>query len=896
MDDVERERLGFLLEEALALPPERRARFLEEKCGADTSLREELASLLAASVPSAGYFDGLANQVVLNALAAAALGKHESHGELTSGDIVAHYEVIERIGGGMGMVYKARDLKLGRAVALKFLPPALAADEAARRRLYAEARAASALDHPNIGAVYEIGEAEPGGLFIALAWYEGETLKKKLRSGPLPVGEALAVARQIATALAAAHTAGIIHRDVKPSNIIRTEQGTAKLVDFGIAKVAGAEPTREGSTPGTLGYMSPEQTRGDAIDTRTDVWRLGVVLYEMLAGRRPFRGENDSTLIHAIRHDEPEPVERQHPEIPQALAGIVARCLAKDPSQRYARAEDLCAELDALDSASISGQYGRRERSTRRQREPEASGVLARARRRPPRAVIVMAAIALMTIAVYMARREAANGAVSATAADRPKLAVLPFENRSGRAEDQYFTDGLHDEIRTRLSGVATLRVSSRTSVIQYRDSPRNVREIGRELGVNAVLEGAVQRAAGDVRVFVRLIDARNDTQIWSATYDRALDAASLFAIQREIAQSVAEALRAELTDAERARVARVPTTDLEAYRQYLIGRHYWNQRDEAGMESAVAHFQEALRRDPLYARAYAGLADVQVLGYGPAGPNGFPLAIAAARTALGFDPDLAEAHASLGLALTLYQWDWPAAERAFRRAIELDPSYVTAHQWYAEYLATQGRLDEAVKDVRIAESLDPLSPIIGWNVARILALARRYEEAVQQCRVQARLYPRDERINVSLVMYLMAIGHHAEAADVMERFVTSMAPEAGSARAEGFDGLLAGIRLGRGESVTAFLTERLPEGAHRRMFAAYGLAAAGEMDAAIRMIEQAHEQRAFGLLVPDLAAGALFDPFRDEERFQNVLRRMALDPRIGLGLRERAAQWHARQ
>jgi serine/threonine-protein kinase len=565
MDDVERERLGFLLEEALALPPEQRMRFLEDKCGPDTSLREELASLLAASVTSAGYVDGLANQVVLKAVAAA-LVEHESHNELTNGDIVAHYEVIERIGGGMGMVYKARDLKLGRAVALKCLPPALAADEAARRRLYAEARAASALDHPNIGTVYEIGEAEPGGLFIALAWYEGETLKDRLRSGPLPIGEALAVARQIAAALAAAHTAGIVHRDVKPSNIIRTGQGTAKLLDFGIAKVAGADPTREGSTPGTLAYMSPEQTRGDAVDARTDVWSLGVVLYEMLAGRRPFRGESDSTLIHAIRHDEPEPVERQHPEIPHALAGIVARCLAKDPAQRYARAEDLGAELDALDGAS----------TRRQQRGADATGVLARALRRPLLAGIVLAAIALTTIAVSMARREAASGAVPATAADRPKLAVLPFENGSGRAEDQYFTDGLHDEIRTRLSGVATLGVSSRTSVLQYRSSPRNVREIGRELGVDAVLEGAVQRAEGDVRVFVQLIDARNDSQIWSATYDRALDAASLFAIQREIAESVAEAMRAELTDAERARVARVPTTNLEAYRHYLIGRHHW--------------------------------------------------------------------------------------------------------------------------------------------------------------------------------------------------------------------------------------------------------------------------------------------------------------------------------
>jgi len=891
MDDPQRERLGLLLEQALALTPEERPRFLEDACSGDASLRDELTSLLVASELSSGFFEKFGEQVVLPTLTAAAdIGSHA----VGVGEVVSHYEIVERIGGGMGVVYKARDTRLGRWVALKFLAPGLVADEVARGRLYAEARAASTLDHPNIGVVHEIAEAEPGGLFIAFGWYEGETLKEILERGPLSLADALATARQIAAALAVAHQAGIIHRDVKPSNIIRTPQGVVKLVDFGIAKLPATDLTREGTTLGTIAYMSPEQTRGLAVDPRTDVWSLGVVLYEMLTGRRPFRGESDETVIHAIRHDEPEPIEHLRPDIPAVVSTIVRTCLAKAPSRRYAKDEDLLAELQALDDA-LPGGVRIRLGPRRRSRSARLSALFLT---RPVRVLAVLAIAGLIALGAYAVRssRVRTEHASSGTIAgrDRPALAVLPFENRSGRPEDQYFTDGLHDEIRSRLSGVATLRVSSRTSVMQYRDAPKQVRQIGKELGVDAVLEGAVQRAGDSVRVFVQLIDARNDAPLWSRSYDRGLDMAGLLTIQREIATSVAEALRAELTDAERARVARVPTMDVEAYRHYLLGRHHWNQRNPDGMDSALAHFEAALRRDPLYARAYAGVADVHVLGYGPAGYDGFPLAIAAARKALRLDPDLAEAHSSLGLALTLYAWDWPAAEREFRRAIELDPNYATAHQWYSEYLATQGRLDEAVAEVRLAESLDPLSLIIGWNVARILGLARRYEEAVAQLHALDRLHPGQGRIIGLLAMHLMALGRNAEAADVTQAQAATL-----TAQEPGFSARLARladeIGAGRTQAMLAFLEEgsgsRSGEG-HVRMFGVARVAAGGDADSAMRMLEKIHEERRFGLTLPDLAVGALVDLLRDDPRFQNLLRRMRLDPQPGIQLRARDPGW----
>jgi eukaryotic-like serine/threonine-protein kinase len=884
MDDAQCDTLGVLLERTLGLPVADRARFIEEACGANTALREELTALAAAFESSSDYFESLA-AVATRALVTAT---GSGDGSIAAvGDTVSHYEIEERIGGGMGIVYRARDTRLGRPVALKFLPPQLAADESARERLFAEARAASALDHPNIGIVHEIGEAEPHGLFIALAWYQGETLKDRLTRGPLPVPDVIALARQIGAALTAAHAAGIIHRDIKPSNIVCTDNGVARLVDFGIAKTAGTDLTREGATPGTVAYMSPEQTRGAAVDPRSDLWSLGVVIYEMLAGRRPFAGDTDGTVIYGIRNDEPAPIGELRPDAPAGLARIVETCLAKTPSERYANAGALLADLQALDEDGSTPPGGGQTRYARR---PEGH------RRR--RAAAIVLAAAVLALLGYLVRPggDATSIAAATDLADdrRPAVAVLPFENRSGLEEDRYFTDGLNDEIRSRLARVASLRVTSRTSVMPYAGRPRNVRAVGSELGVNAVLEGAVLRAGNRVRVLVELVDARTDASLWSDSYDREIDVAGLVTIQREIAYSVAEALHAELTATDRARVAHNPTTSLEAYRHYMLGRHHWNLRSQEGMDSAFIHFQEALRLDPVFAAAHAAIADVHGLGYGPAGADGLALAIPAARAALRIDPDLAEAHASLGNALMYYQWDWPGAERAFRRAIELDPGYATAHQWYGEFLAIQGRMDEALAAIRVAEWLDPASEIIGWNVAHVLNHARRYVESVEQLRGLARVHPRSERVHAGLAAALMMTGRSAEAGELLDLFIERLPPDAAADRAR-IQALSHAVRNGRVNDMVEFFQAGSGGEPRRRMFTAAGFAFAGDADTAMRMLEEAYQQRSFGIMVADLAVGPLFDPLRDDVRFQNLLRRMGLDPGLGIRLRDQDPFWLSR-
>jgi serine/threonine-protein kinase len=720
MDDERRERLGTLLEQALSRPAEARQRFLTEACGGDKALEAEVASLAAAADSASGWLE-------------------RGAGDVPAGTVISRYEVLERVGGGMGEVYRARDRELGRAVALKFLPPALAADRRARERLLTEARAASALDHPNIGSVYEIGDAGRRGLFIALAWYDGETLKQRLEAGPLPVPEAVGIARQLAHALAAAHRAGIVHRDVKPSNVICTPPGPVRLVDFGIAKVAGTDLTVEGTTLGTVAYMSPEQTRGTGVDARTDLWSLGVVLYEMLAGRRPFHGESDATLIHAIRHDEPPPLESLRPETPPALAEVVETCLAKRQDERFASAEELLAALDAAERPGAGG--------------PQVRGAPVRRRR-------------------FTGWRVTAAGAVAAAAV----AAALYAPERAG--------------------GV----------------SPR----------------------------------------------------------------------------------------DLAAERHYLLGRYHWRQRTEVGFDSAFHHFSAAIRRDSTFAPAYSGLADVHVLGVGPRGSEGVRLAVGAARTALRLDSTLAEAHASLGFALMTAERDWAAADGSFQRAIALDPNYATAHQWYAELLAAQGRLDEAVAHVRLAEELDRGSAIIGWNVARTLGFARRHDEELAQLRRLASLHPGDERIVFSLVTALTERKDHAEAAATLERFLAAM-PAAlhEPGRPEAVRELLHGVRSGDGGALLRYIRGMQPPGTgsdgHQALFAVGERAASGDQEGAMRMIEELH-RRGVDLSAPDLAVGSFFDRFRDDERFQRVLRETGLDPAVGLRLRNADPMWTARR
>ncbi len=635
------------------------------------------------------------------------------------GQTVSHYKILEHLGGGgMGVVYKAQDLKLDRPVALKFLPPDLTRDPEAKQRFVQEAKAASTLQQSNICVVYDIDETADEQMFISMEYLEGETLKKKIERGPLKIEEAIDIATQIAQGLTKAHGHGIIHRDIKPANIMMTNDGVAKIVDFGLAKLSGqCRLTRTGSTVGTVAYMSPEQFRTGEVDHRSDIFSLGVVLYELVTSRLPFRGEFEAAVSYSVLNDRPLPVSSFREGVPPALEQVIARCLEKETIRRYQSTEEITADLRSV-ARDLAGPVERR---------PVKSGVW-RALARP--SIWVPTALGIIAIAVllYVLFPRSPSPSLSGKS-----IAVLPFQNLSDSKEDEYFSDGITDDIIAQLSKITDLKVISRTSVMQYKGSTKSVREIGKDLGVATVLEGSVRRSGNDLRIVAQLIDANNEGHLWVETYNRTLT--EVFAIQSDVAQQIAAALQAKLSPVEKSRIEKQQTENTEAYQLYLKGRFYWNKRRVDHIETAIEYFTQAIEKDPGYGLAYAGLASSYVLfpSYGLSPVEWYTKARTAAQRALEIDPTLVEAHAVLGLLAEDSDFDWRGAEHHFRRAIELDPNYPTARQWYAGMLMYTGRLDEALAEVNRAQELDPLSLIINMALGDALYLMRHYDRALAQ-------------------------------------------------------------------------------------------------------------------------------------------------------------------
>jgi non-specific serine/threonine protein kinase len=645
------------------------------------------------------------------------------------GTTVSHYHIIEHLGaGGMGVVYKAEDTRLGRAVALKFLPPEWSRDAEARERFLREARAASALEDSQICTIHEIDETEDGRLFIAMAYYEGETLKERIEKGQLPIEEALDIASQVARGLQRAHGAGIIHRDIKPANLMLTEQGEVRILDFGLAKLAGdLSLTKAGSTLGTPHYMSPEQARGEATDARSDLWSLGVVLYEMLTGQRPFKGENAVAVSRSILDDQPASVSEIRPESSTTLDRIVKRLLKKERDDRYQDAVELCVDLASLRSPP----QGSEDLTS------DLESISPTRRRRRSAAIVLISFVAVLAVVMTWVLQQEADRHKPAEA--RPRIVVLPFENL-GPPADAYFADGMTEEITARLAAVGGLQVISRKSAVQYAGTDKTIQQMGEELRVGYVLEGTVRwarEATGPsrIRITPQLIRVADDSHLWADTYDRVID--DVFAIQSEIAQTVTDQLGVTLAVTERDLVDSKPTDSLEAYQAYLSGRYYSTRPHftDENWNHAMAAYHRAVELDPDFALAHAQLARGHALARFlriDLTDERLAAAQAAADRALALAPESPRVHLALGYYQLRANRDFTKAHEEFELAERDLADNAEIFQAKGELYGVQGRFEDALRAYERAFDLHPRSADLATEKAATLWVLRRYPEALE--------------------------------------------------------------------------------------------------------------------------------------------------------------------
>jgi TolB-like protein/tRNA A-37 threonylcarbamoyl transferase component Bud32/Tfp pilus assembly protein PilF len=776
------------------------------------------------------------------------------------GKTISHYKILEKLGeGGMGVVYKARDTKLDRDVALKFLPNHLSVSRQDKARFIHEAKAASALDHPNICTVHEIDESPDGQLFIVMSYYDRETLKKKIEQGPLRIEEAVDISIQIAQGLAKAHEHGIVHRDIKPANVMVTRDGVAKIVDFGLAKLGGQTVlTKTGTTIGTVAYMSPEQASGHKIDHRTDIWSLGVVLYEMIIGQRPFKSEYEQAAIYSILNEEPEPLRKLNSSVPAELEQVVGQTLAKEPANRYQTMEEFLCDMRA-----VAG--GLKPLKARR-----------RGKRFRLNATILLPAFLTVLLVLFGINigglRDQVFGGKERTV-PAIKLAVLPFANLTGDPEQEYLNDGLTQEMINRLGRLhpTGLNVIARTSVMRYKDTDTPVDQIGRELGVDYVLEGSAQREEGRVRVIAGLIQVKNQMQLWTETYER--ETSGILALQSEVARRVAGALALKLLPREQARLAGVRTVDPEAYEAYLKAVHYREQLTRESYDAAERYFNLALEKDPNYAAAWAGLSRIwggrEQLEWATS-QEASHKAKAAALKALALDDTETEAHRALAGILTWEEWDWEAAERAWKRVLELDPGHADALASYSHFLMHMGRKEEAMKRIEKAMELDPFNVKIMSFYAMDLDYAYRYDEAIAAARKILSWQPNTPVARVALMTALFATGRYDE----------NLAAE--RERCTGDRVLIEALDRGYTEGGFTGAKKRLADTLAARYGKPGGVSSfhlanlylhAGDRDQVFKWLERAYAEH--NRSMPYLRLH--FNSLRSDPRFQNLVRRVGL-------------------
>ena len=801
---------------------------------------------------------------------------------------IAHYRIIKKLGaGGMGEVYLALDTKLDRKVAIKVLPPDSLAEENLKKRLIREAQAAAKLEHPNICAIYDVNEAD-SLTFIVMQYIEGETLAEKMERKPLGLSTALAIAEHAAEGLAEAHAHGIVHRDIKPQNMMITPRGQLKILDFGLAKQIRSSDTvdndaqtatllsRPGLVVGTVPYMSPEQVQGDPLDASSDIFSLGVTLYEILAGKHPFKDKSAAVTMSRILLGEPIPTEQFHAQVSPELQTLLSKMLCKDKAARYQSAQDFLTDLRHLPAQlaadDIQADAPRtKEVSAITPTEKIADSILSKAPRN--KWALLASALALILLAVAISRWLATEHSYS--------LAILPFTYASSDAQlmanpdREYLSDGMTESMINNLSQLTNLKVIARSSVFRYKGKDLDVQAIGRGLNVRSVLVGQIKQEGDELRIAVELMDVQGNSSIWGATYQR--KTADIQTVQREIARNVSEKLRLKLTGADETQLAKTYTDSGEAYETYLKGRYHWNKRTDEGFKQATNFFQEAIVKDPNYALAYTGLADCYTLrsDYGFLGPKeGYAMAKGAVTLALKYDESLAEAHTSLASIKAVTDWDWQGAENEYRRAIELNPKYATARHWYAAQLLIQGRLEQALQEIKKAQQLDPLSLGINKDFAVILLYARDYDKALEQCRKTLEIEPDSGVLSTYIAQIYQLKRKYPEATAELEK-AHAAAPEDGEITyALGQAYALMG-RKDEALKISNELNQPGKNNMYLRKEAAYLYALLGEKEQAVAILQKAAEDHY--MPVAELKMDPRLDELRKDPRVVELLQKIGL-------------------